>query len=359
MSLEHQLISKDDLLNLNSIENVIALFNKCGFNDFEYLNKPFLGLIFTISEDEQKYIEVHITSKDKIHSYNTRLSPKVRYLFIITDVFQRFMFVTKKIIRVFGKGREKIVRFIFWKNDLKNDEKATIILQRMNALTINNLDTFDNLIHKNISELDAINLLKQCMSIIRNEMDNLDESKETALEEKTGFFYARKMNKDSLINEELIMRFKRDIKSAASYILVDQLFFYHLLQINNPDKFSNPLDEQEGDDPSIFDNFFEDVKKIDYLSVYETNLLEILPKKSSIVVALNQVIRLIVDTAIDELPQDLLGRIFHNMIPLDIRKPLAAFYTSNPSARLLSTLSITKPDMKILDLACGSGTLLV
>ena len=102
MSLEHQLISKDDLLNLNSIENVIALFNKCGFNDFEYLNKPFLGLIFTISEDEQKYIEVHITSKDKIHSYNTRLSPKVRYLFIITDVFKRYMFVTKKIFRVFG-----------------------------------------------------------------------------------------------------------------------------------------------------------------------------------------------------------------------------------------------------------------
>ncbi|MFX1385228.1 MAG: N-6 DNA methylase, partial [Promethearchaeota archaeon] len=51
-------------------------------------------------------------------------------------------------------------------------------------------------------------------------------------------------------------------------------------------------------------------------------------------------------------------KIFHGLIPLKIRKKIAAFYTKNESALILAKLSINKWDDEILDLACGSGTLL-
>jgi tRNA1(Val) A37 N6-methylase TrmN6 len=38
---------------------------------------------------------------------------------------------------------------------------------------------------------------------------------------------------------------------------------------------------------------------------------------------------------------------------------VAAFYTNNEAAEILAQLAIDKPDAKVLDLACGSGTLLV
>jgi methylase of polypeptide subunit release factors len=54
-----------------------------------------------------------------------------------------------------------------------------------------------------------------------------------------------------------------------------------------------------------------------------------------------------------------LGKVFHDLIPFNIRKAVAAFYTNNEAAELLAQLSINKPDSTVVDLACGSGTLLV
>lgn len=47
------------------------------------------------------------------------------------------------------------------------------------------------------------------------------------------------------------------------------------------------------------------------------------------------------------------------MIPLEIRKVVAAYFTNNAAGDLLAKLSIKKSDDKVLDPACGSGTLLV
>ncbi|EQD61586.1 N-6 DNA Methylase, partial [mine drainage metagenome] len=59
-----------------------------------------------------------------------------------------------------------------------------------------------------------------------------------------------------------------------------------------------------------------------------------------------------------ELP-DLAGQVFQTLIPLNLRKPLGANYTNPRAAALLAALSIARPDLQVLDPACGSGTLLV
>ncbi|MEO0146586.1 MAG: N-6 DNA methylase, partial [candidate division WOR-3 bacterium] len=56
---------------------------------------------------------------------------------------------------------------------------------------------------------------------------------------------------------------------------------------------------------------------------------------------------------------DLLGRLFHDLLPHDTRKLLAAYYTRPQSAELLAALTIDRWDERVIDPACGSGTLLV
>ncbi|MGQ9538635.1 MAG: HsdM family class I SAM-dependent methyltransferase, partial [Candidatus Bathycorpusculaceae bacterium] len=56
---------------------------------------------------------------------------------------------------------------------------------------------------------------------------------------------------------------------------------------------------------------------------------------------------------------DLLGRLYHETIPPETRKNLGAFYTKPEAAKLLAALAIDRWDAKVLDPACGSGTLLV
>jgi hypothetical protein len=48
-----------------------------------------------------------------------------------------------------------------------------------------------------------------------------------------------------------------------------------------------------------------------------------------------------------------------SLIPVEIRKPMAAYYTLPEAARLLAGLAILDKDDSIIDPACGSGTLLV
>jgi type I restriction-modification system DNA methylase subunit len=56
---------------------------------------------------------------------------------------------------------------------------------------------------------------------------------------------------------------------------------------------------------------------------------------------------------------DLIGKVFHEIIPLEFRKLIAAFYTNSAAGDLLAGLSIDGREAKVLDPACGSGTLLV
>lgn len=54
---------------------------------------------------------------------------------------------------------------------------------------------------------------------------------------------------------------------------------------------------------------------------------------------------------------DLLGTIFHDLIPFETRKSVAAFYTNVLAAELLAWLAIDRPDAKVADFAVGSGGL--
>ncbi|EQD57633.1 N-6 DNA Methylase family, partial [mine drainage metagenome] len=104
--------------------------------------------------------------------------------------------------------------------------------------------------------------------------------------------------------------------------------------------------------------YFSKVRERDYEPIYGHNVSPFF-KGPEASVACVGVVKALLDMAPRlELP-DLAGQVFQTLIPLNLRKPLGANYTNPRAAALLAALSIARPDLQVLDPACGSGTLLV
>jgi len=117
-----------------------------------------------------------------------------------------------------------------------------------------------------------------------------------------------------------------EMRQAATYLLVNQIIFYHVL--------------------SRMDATFIAI-----------DVASRLPESANETV--KRVIMAVKALAPEKIGHDVLGKVFHGLIPFNIRKAVAAFYTNNEAAEILAQLAIDKPDAKVIDLAVGSGTLLV
>lgn len=152
------------------------------------------------------------------------------------------------------------------------------------------------------------------------------------------------------------------IADIAAYILANQLLFYHILsekldyeKLPEINPIAPPSDLLE-----TLDKLFETARKT-HPHIFSLDLFPLLIETRDRRV-LNVVARLIANfKAIhpQHIREDLFGRLYHETIPPETRKNLGAFYTKPEAAKLLATLAIDKFDSKVLDPACGSGTLLV
>jgi hypothetical protein len=146
-----------------------------------------------------------------------------------------------------------------------------------------------------------------------------------------------------------------EMRQAATYLLVNQLLFYHVL--SRVDASFPAVDEEKIRRPSDLMQYFEPVLKRDYSSIFGFDVASRLPEDATDVV--KKVVMVVKALAPEKIRHDLLGKVFHELIPFEVRKAVAAFYTNNEAAELLAQLAIDKPDAKVMDLAVGSGTLLV
>jgi type I restriction-modification system DNA methylase subunit len=148
----------------------------------------------------------------------------------------------------------------------------------------------------------------------------------------------------------------REMQEAAAYLLINQIMFYHVLSSVDPVKFK-PLDEDALSHPANLNRYFERVLRVDYTPVFGFDIASRLPVE--VVPTLKNVIGITKALGAERIGYDILGKIFHDLIPYEIRKAVAAFYTNNEAAELLAHLAIDSPSAKVTDLAVGSGTLLV
>jgi type I restriction-modification system DNA methylase subunit len=146
-----------------------------------------------------------------------------------------------------------------------------------------------------------------------------------------------------------------EMRHAATYLLVNQLLFYHVL--SRVDASFPAVDEEKIVKPADLARYFEPVLRKNYSSVFGFDVVSRLPLDATEVV--KKVVMVVKALAPEKIRHDLLGKVFHELIPFEVRKAVAAFYTNNEAAEVLAQLAIDKADAKVMDLACGSGTLLV
>jgi hypothetical protein len=149
---------------------------------------------------------------------------------------------------------------------------------------------------------------------------------------------------------------EESLRLASGYILINQLLFYQVLSKRNPSKFPE-IDINEIKTPSDLNLYFNLVIEVNYRVIYQYNVVQRIPRRST--TDIQTIITVIQGLAPEKVGGDLLGTIFHDLVPFEVRKRVAAFYTNVLAAELLSCLSISKWNARVADFACGSGGLLV
>jgi len=150
---------------------------------------------------------------------------------------------------------------------------------------------------------------------------------------------------------------KKQVINLASYLLFNQLLFYHIYRKRAKDDTLSELEEIKN--VNGIQKYFDEITKIDYQSIYKVNILKHIPDKKLVIDTLNNEIKAIKLLRAEYITHDLAGRFFHDLIPYEVRKVLAAFYTHPSAADILAGLVINSWDETAIDPACGSGTLLV
>jgi hypothetical protein len=147
------------------------------------------------------------------------------------------------------------------------------------------------------------------------------------------------------------------LKSAAAYIFVNQILFYEILSREIKDY--PPITNEDISKPnSLKPKYFDLVLKVDYRPIFNFDIASKIRGKEA-GDSCKQIILAIRALFPDRIDHDVIGKVFHGIIPLEIRKVVAAYFTNNAAGDLLARLSIHSEGDKVLDPACGSGTLLV
>ncbi|MHA2233158.1 MAG: Eco57I restriction-modification methylase domain-containing protein, partial [Candidatus Hodarchaeales archaeon] len=148
---------------------------------------------------------------------------------------------------------------------------------------------------------------------------------------------------------------KETVMTAAPYLLINQLLFYEILSGERPQFESLDLDGITS--PRDLSQSFAKVLDENYATIFSFDIVSKIPIAR--LADLKSVVGAIQSLYPRKLKHDLLGTIFHDLIPFEVRKKVAAFYTNIFAAELLSKLAIEHEDAKVADFASGSGGLVV
>lgn len=146
------------------------------------------------------------------------------------------------------------------------------------------------------------------------------------------------------------------LRLASAYLLINQLLFYHILSRRMPKRFDE-IDSDSIKSPGDLTRYFKKVLDVNYRTIFSYDVASRMPPLFADQV--KAVINVIKGLSPEKVGGDLLGTIFHDLVPFEVRKNVAAFYTNVLAAELLAWLALDDPNFKVADLAVGSGGLLV
>ncbi len=138
----------------------------------------------------------------------------------------------------------------------------------------------------------------------------------------------------------------------SAYIILSQILFLRLYSSAMPQPNELTQDLKPVTHYSLRKAFGR-ILKINYRPIYEVDVLDSISDKY-----LLDTFDLIWGLEVERVRYELPGRIFHELMPANIRKMLAAFYTRPQAADILANLAIRWSEDTVFDPASGSGTIL-
>ncbi|MFX1453177.1 MAG: N-6 DNA methylase, partial [Promethearchaeota archaeon] len=198
-----------------------------------------------------------------------------------------------------------------------------------------------------------IDILKKKIQKISDILKNLTNDISLKLHEiisrHLSLFSINNENPSSKLNNQIVIE-------LASYLLMNQILLYHQYSVlsGKVPKLDIPLNNIED-----LKHYFETIQDKEFKIIYSIELISILTKNYPLLEQVNDIILHLKTIDPEFIQQDLVGRLFQESLPMVSRKKSAVFYTRPAAAELLAHLAIDFQDEKIVDLACGSGTLLI
>ena len=245
-----------------------------------------------------------------------------------------------------------------------NSEKYIINKKRLKSrakLTDLNDFILDFLIKKPSKEREELDI-KDTISVLRDSVLKLyQEIKHLDTQDLKTILGGRTLFENVLgYGDKDLKEKQKNLFHLVAYLLLNQLLFYNIIQkyIPSLSKLTSYTISKLED---IKERFIE-VRKKDWEPVFGYDIISLiiatLPKDSELFPLIRYILIDIEELTAHEITNEVLGILFHELIPLQIRKVVAAYYTGNQACELLTWLSIDDYNVKVLDPACGSGSLL-
>lgn len=209
---------------------------------------------------------------------------------------------------------------------------------------------FEKILHKKIIPKPDVDVFIETINHLANDIfEILPEVNEETLSLYQNILGSQDDLKSPDIDFDITSR------NAAGYLFINQLIFYSILS-SKRDDFS-PINVNNLNNLSDLKNYFLKVLEVDFKPVFSIDVVSQFPEEKFD--KIKEIIRAIQFLGPEFIESDVIGRIFHKLIPVTIRKKVAAYYTKPESAELLAFFAINDHNINIIDPACGSGQLLI
>jgi len=149
--------------------------------------------------------------------------------------------------------------------------------------------------------------------------------------------------------------------AQAAYLLMNKLVFYKLLE--NADAYVDVPDvtvDDLADGHSRRETFDALIEAVDFEAVYEQDpIFDALPLTDTAQRQVEDLLENLEDYNLDKFDEDVIGKIYEEIIPAEERHELGQYYTPDEIVALITELTVTDPSDTVLDPGCGTGGFLV
>jgi len=149
--------------------------------------------------------------------------------------------------------------------------------------------------------------------------------------------------------------------AQAAYLLMNKLVFYKLLE--NADAYVDVPDvtvEDLADGDSRRETFDALIEAVDFEAVYEQDpIFDSLSLTDTAQRQVEDLLANLEDYNLDKFDEDVIGKIYEEIIPAEERHELGQYYTPDEIVALVTELTVTNSSDTVLDPGCGTGGFLV